>query len=130
MAHRSPSWAAAPLDSHSLAIRLPSVDRFPGLLDRSQYSTIGHGGFGHHVGGLGLEVHIEGLDACEGRLTIWTSGYFDVFFLPPPTWLENMNKESWGFQAKRVQNIPSSFLRTRSTAPEQPPQLMVTLNLY
>ena len=26
--------------------------------------------------------------------------------------------------------IPSSFLRTRSTAPEQPPQLMLTLNSY
>lgn len=29
-----------------------------------------------------------------------------------------------------VRCLPSSFLRTRSTAPEHPPQVIVTLNLY
>lgn len=55
-----------PLDTHSLAISLSTVDRLSSLLDRSQHGIVGHRRFGDNVCGLGFQVDVEGLDTCGG----------------------------------------------------------------
>lgn len=99
-----PSSCVRALDRFTFSISFSAVHSLARLLDGGQYGIVGERGIGGDVGGLGLEVHVEGLDA-------WVM----LVASSPVT---------------SVELIPSSFLRTRSTAPEHPPQVMVTLNLY
>lgn len=54
----------AQLNSHLLAISLAGVNSLAGLLDGCQDSIIVHGRFGDDVGGLGVQLDVEGLDTC------------------------------------------------------------------
>ena len=61
--------------------------------------------------GLGFEGDVELLDTCEGQSVSSTRILRGAYTCTGRT------------------DSPSSFLSTRSTAPEQPPQLMLMLNL-
>lgn len=92
-------------DSHLLPIRLATINRLPRLFDLVQHRLIRHIRPGVNGRSLRLETDVEFLDAyTKNQLPLRAD--------------------------KRAACLPSSFFSTRSTAPEQPPQVMVTLNLY
>jgi hypothetical protein len=103
-AHNHPCLTA--LNLLHLAIRLPRVNLLARLLDLLEHSRVVERISGDDLSGLRLEGYVIGLDACKSRSV--SRGRINV-------------GEGGG--------APSSFLRTRSTAPEQPPQLIAMLNL-
>lgn len=94
------------LDGLSDAVGGGRVDLLASLGNLGEDGLVGEGG--DDLGVLVLEGDFVALDAWEMvRLADGTN-----------------SKRSWDAR----KNVPSSFLRTRSMAPEQPPQVMVTLN--
>lgn len=92
-------------NAHGLPIGLTAVHRLASFLDRGQHRIISHGRLSGNERSLRLEVDVEGLDAYNSeRETLCTRQDEEL--------------------------IPSSRFKTRSTAPEQPPQLIEMLNLY
>lgn len=91
------------LDVPRRAIGLTGLDCLAGLLDLLEDGFVGERVFSDDVGGLVLEGYVVRLDACVELIAT--------------------------FATNRGVHPPSSFLSTRSTAPEQPPQLMAMLNL-
>ena len=51
-------------DSLHNTVRLARVDFLARLLDLLQHGLVVEGVFGHDLGGLGLEAHVVGFDAC------------------------------------------------------------------
>lgn len=93
------------LDGLRDAVGFARVDRLACLLDLFQDGGIVESGLGGDIGGLGFKRDVVFLDAWQGGWSATASSHCGQ------------------------RDLPSSFLRTRSTAPEQPPQLMLTLNL-
>jgi len=95
------------LDALRHPIRLSRIHLLAGLLDLLQYSRIIHRVRGNDVRGLAIERDVERLDAYSDHISrLQTGSMCEVYSI-----------------------LPSSFFSTLSTAPEQPPQVMVTLNL-
>jgi hypothetical protein len=125
-----------PLDLDGLrdTVGFTRIDCLASLLDLLQHSLIGQRVLGRDVGGLCFEGDVVLLDACMyassvnwnvmevgGREERWVSDGCAAFVLR----CGKVRPSAMDVAA----NLPSSFLSTRSTAPEQPPQLMLTLNL-
>lgn len=98
------------LDTLGFPISLAGVDLLPGLLDGAQDSLVWEGGIGDNNSGLGVEGDVVGFDTWGMRQLKWVLG-------------ERL-------RIGETRDAPSSLPSTRFTAPEQPPQVMLTLNLY
>lgn len=103
------------MDGHFLAVGLARLDLLAGLRDGAKDGVVVESiVFCDHFGGLLLEADVVLLNACDGKLECYFRAGCPLR----------------GEQADIATVVPSSFLRTRSTAPEHPPQLIATLNLY
>ena len=101
----------ARLDGLGNAIGLTGVDGLACLLDLLEDGAVVEAVVGLDCSGLGFEGDVELLDTCEGQSVSSTRILRGAYTCTGRT------------------DSPSSFLSTRSTAPEQPPQVMVMLNL-
>lgn len=98
-----PKTRNAGLDIPCLAVGGARLDRLASLLDLLENGIVAERVYGDDLGGLSVQGHVVGLDTWK---TVSLNSHDDG-----------------GMYA------PSSFFSTRSTAPEQPPQLMATSNL-
>jgi len=105
-------------------ISLTRVDSLASLLDLLQHGSVVQVLVGCDGSGLAFEGDVEGLDAWEGGGGCALARYCPVLYCM---------KAGVGLTGIVVAtadcDLPSSFFSTRSTAPEQPPQVMVMLNL-
>ena len=122
------------LDGLFNAIRRRRVDLLAGLGNLRQDCLVGEAR--DDLGGLVLEGDFVAVDACTRMLVsepvevdLGASGKLGVAGRGRGVedWI--MESEGWGRYGIGAHE-PSSFLSTLSMAPEQPPQLMVTLNSY
>jgi hypothetical protein len=105
----------ANLHSLSNAIGLARVDGLAGLLDLLEYGAVIEALVGLDGSGLGVEGDVKFFDTYKGEFVS-----------------EVLREEIDRPLDERLMvrlDLPSSFFSTRSTAPEQPPQVMVMLNL-
>jgi len=103
-----------PVDAHLYGLRdtvcCAGVDLLACLPDLLQYRRIVHAWFGNDVRSLLVEGDVVVLDSWETLVSFRYS----------------RRQGEYDFESHR-RYVPSSFLSTRSTAPEQPPQVMVML---
>jgi hypothetical protein len=99
------------LDIPRGTVGLARLDGLAGLLDLLEDRLVVERLFCDDFGSLCFERDVVRLDTWESQRC------------------EARGSEGQRGAARGSGDLPSSFLRTRSTAPEQPPQLMAMLNL-
>lgn len=120
---------------HLHPIPLPLIHLLARLLDLLQHSLVRDLGPGRDVGGLAFEGDGVGFYPY-GKRGGGVSGVGEERGVGRETWGAEGRREGRGEErgGERVAgtekgDVPSIFFNTRSTAPEQPPQLMLMLNL-
>lgn len=103
------------LDGLRDAVGSGRVDLLAGLVDLLQDGLVGQVGVDNC--GLLLKRNLVAIDAWKKKTLSALVGAIDA-----------ATRQKEKIYARRSGYIPSSFLRTRSMAPEQPPQVMVTSN--
>lgn len=135
-----PLSSSSDLDALRDAVGLARVDLLARLGDGREHLLVGQVVLGNDGGGLALEGDLVRLDACgddDIRLAVYSWDSVLVPFFPSfASVLSACRCKARGDGCRWLgigsvvwESLPSSFLRTLSTAPEHPEQLMLTLNL-